>query len=139
MSQAGGYPSEADIDTFLSDMGIELVTENNTNFYTEHKQFAWAVLNAINWAMGLGVWCPTTTTFNVREGKYLYGGEVKTYSPGSNVNPTDNDTTYIWLKPDNSIDSAIDGTGWPSTEHIKLAEIDVDSGGVIVKGLPFTH
>jgi len=131
MAQTNGYPAEADIDDFLSDRGIELVTEGNANFIPEHKQYLWGVLNALDWAAALGVWCPSATTFNVRGGKYLFAGNVKTYTPGSAVDPTDNDTTYIWMAPDNTIGSAIDGTGWPPTEHIKLAEIDVDSDGNI--------
>lgn len=131
MAMEGGYPAEADIDRYLSDRGLELVTENNPNFIEEDKQRAYGIVNAFNWAGALGAYCPSPTTFNVRGGKYLFRGEVKTYSPGSAVDPTDNDTTYIWLKPDNTIGSGIDGSGWPATEHIKLAEIDVDSDGKI--------
>lgn len=131
MAMSGGYPAEADIDQFLSDRGFELVTENNPNFLLEFKKYLWGLLNALDWAGALGVYCPSPTTFNVRGGKYLFAGVVKAYTPGSAVNPTDNDTTYIWLKPDNTIGSGIDGNGWPSTEHIKLAEIDVNSGGTI--------
>jgi len=126
-----GYPAEADIDQFLTDRGLELVTENLVNFVPDHKQFVWGFLNALDWVMALGVYCPSPTTFNVRNGKYLFKGQVKTYSAGSAVDPTDNDTTYVWLKPDNAIGSDIDGNGWPSTEHIKLAEIDVDGSGNI--------
>ena len=131
MVMAGGYPAEADIDQFLSDRGFELITENNPNFTLEYKKFVYGMLLAGDWVGVLGVYCPSATTFNVRGGLYLFKGQVKTYTPGSAVDPTDNDTTYIWLKPDNTIGSAIDGTGWPSTEHIKLAEIDVDSDGNI--------
>jgi len=127
----GGYPTEAEIDDFLSDRGIEIPTLGNPNYYTEIKQQVWGLLNALDWATGLGVYCPTVTTFNVRGGKYLHKGTVKTYTPGRAINPTDNDTTYIWMSSDNTISSAIDGTGWPATEHIKLAEIDVDEEGII--------
>ena len=127
----GGYPAEADIGQFLTDRGLELVTENLVNYIADHKQFVWGLLNAIDWAMALGVYCPSPTTFNVRDGKYQFKGQVKTYSAGSAVDPTDNDTTYVWLKPDNTIGSDIDGNGWPNTEHIKLAEIDVDGSGNI--------
>jgi len=126
-----GYPAVADIDDYLDGLGIELVTANNRNYIDELKQMLYGLLNAVNWAAALGVWLPSSTTFNVRGGRYLYKGEVKTYAPGSAVNPTDNDTTYIWLKPDNSIGSGIDGDGWPATEHVKLAELVVDSDGVI--------
>lgn len=131
MAMTGGYPAEADIDTFLADRGLELLTENNPNFIAEFKQFVWGILNRLDWAGGLGVYCATATTFNISGGKYLYKGEVKTYTPGSAVDPTDNDTTYIWLTPDNTIGSGIDGSGWPESEHVKLAEIDVDSSGNI--------
>jgi len=132
-SMGGGYPPEADILEFFSDRGLEIITENNPNFMVEFVQYLWGILNAFDWANVLGVYCPSVTTFNVRGGKYLFKGTVKTYAPGSAVDPTDNDTTYIWLKPDNTIGSAIDGNGWPTTEHVKLAEIDVDSGGNITE------
>lgn len=127
----GGYPPEADIDTELSEVGIELPTENNPNYIAENKQQNWAHVNSVRWAMSLGVYCPSPTTFNVRGGEYLYKGTAKTYTPGSAVDPTDNDTTYIWMTADNTIGSGIDGSGWPAVEHIKLAEIDVNSSGVI--------
>lgn len=131
MSMTGGYPAEADIDAFLADRGIELLTENNENFIAEFKQFVWGLFNRVDWAGALSVYCPTATTFNVAGGEYLYKGVVKTYTPGSAVNPTDNDTTYVWLTPANAVASGIDGNGWPNTEHVKLAEIDVDADGVI--------
>ena len=131
MSQEQGYPAIADIEDLLAAEGIEEVTVGNTNYRQEFLQMLWALLNRTSWAGALGVWLPTCAIFNVRGGKYLYKGEVKTYTPGSAVNPTDNDTTYIWLKPDNTIGSGIDGSGWPATEHVKLAEIDVDADGAI--------
>lgn len=131
MKMEGGYPPESDIETVLNALGIEIVDEYNTNFMQQHKQAVWGLVNALRWPMSLSVYAPSATTFNVRGGSYLFEGIEKEYTPGSAVDPTDNDTTYVWLKPDNTIDSAVDGTGWPSTEHIKLAEIDVDSDGVI--------
>ena len=126
-----GYPSEADIITFLAARGIEIPTLDYVNFYGEFKQFMWGVINAVDFAAALGVYAASATTFNVRAGSYLYKGTVKTYAAGTAVDPTDNDTTYVWLENDNSIDSGINGDDWPSTEHVKLAEIDVDSDGVI--------
>lgn len=131
MAQTGGYPGEADINSELAAAGIETVTDNLCNYNLEFKQMLWALLNHADWAGAIGVWCPSSATFNVRGGRYTWKGTVKTYTPGSAVNPTDNDTTYIWLNGDNTISSAIDGTGWPATDHVKLAEIDVDSDGVI--------
>jgi len=131
MTMTGGYPASADIDTFLSDLGLELISENNPNFFEEYKQYVWGILNALRWAASLSVYAPSSTVFNVRGGSYIYRGQVKTYTPSSSVDPTDDDTTYVWLKADNTIASAIDGDGWPDYEHVKLAEVDVDSDGVI--------
>jgi len=61
----------------------------------------------------------------------VFRGTVKEYSTGTAVNPADDDTTYVWMAANNTIGSGIDGSGWPSAEHIKLAEIDVDADGVI--------
>jgi len=126
-----GYPSYQDAIAYLNDRGIEEVTEWNEAFITEFCQLLYALTNFADWAGALGVYCPSSATFNVRGGNYLFAGTVKTYTPGDAVDPTDNDTTYIWLKTDNTIDSAVDGTGWPTTEHVKLAEIDVDADGII--------
>ena len=131
MEMTGGYPAEAEIETFLASLGLEIVDENNNNFMAQQKQFVYGLINAVRWAASLGVWCPSSSTFNVRGGKYNWRGTVKTYTPGSAVDPTDNDTTYVWMNPDNTIGSGIDGSGWPSYDHIKLAEIVVDSGGDI--------
>jgi len=127
----GGYPAEADIETLLAAEGIEEITENNPNFRTEFLQMLWSILNRTSFAGSLGVWCPLPTTFNIRGGKYVYRGVVNTFTPGDAINPTDNDTTYIWLTAAGAVGSGIDGDGWPDAEHIKLAEIDVDSDGII--------
>ncbi len=126
-----GYPAEADIVTFLASIGIEHVKENNANFLESYRQEMWGLINAVRWAASLGVWLPSSSTFNVRGGKYNWRGTAKTYTAAGAVDPTDNDTTYIWMNPDNTIGSGIDGSGWPSYDHIKLAEIVVDSDGDI--------
>lgn len=126
-----GYPATADIEALMALEGVEEMTDNNANFRTQFLNWLWSMLNRNLFASALGVWLPSTTAFNVRGGIYNYKGEVKTYTAGDDINPTDNDTTYIWLLPDNTIDSDIDGNGWPTTEHIKLAEIDVDDEGII--------
>ena len=131
MEMTGGYPEEANIETYLAALGIEIVDENNNNFMPQYKQFVYGLINAVRWAASLGVWLPSATTFNVRDGRYNWRGTVKTYTAGSAVDPTDNDTTYVWMSPDNTIGSGIDGDGWPESDHIKLAEITVDSDGVI--------
>jgi len=129
--QSYGYPSIADVITALAARGVELPVEGNPNYTDQAKCTVWSILNAVDWATALGVWLPSAMTFNVRGGKYLINGTVKTYSPASAVDPVDNDTTYVWMTDANAIGYGIDGDGWPGTEHIKLAEIDVDSDGVI--------
>jgi hypothetical protein len=140
-----GYPTETEIDSFLAARGLEIVPENASPWILEFKRTIWGLMNRLDWPGALAVYCATTTTFNVAGGTYNYKGEVKTYTPGNSINPTDNDTTYIWLNPDNTIGSGIDGNGWPvTTEYIKLAEIDVDSEGIItairdLRGESFLH
>ena len=46
---------------------------------------------------------------------------------------TDNDTTYIWAENNSgslAINSAVDGTGWPSSDHIKLAKVTLSGGAI---------
>lgn len=131
MSFDYGYPAEADIDDFLAERGVEIVEENNNNYILQFKQMLWRLLQSCDYARVLSVYAASSTTFNVVGGRYDYSGTIKTYTPGSAIDPTDNDTTYVWMKPDNTIGSDIDGNGWPGTAHIKLAEIDTDSDGVI--------
>ena len=126
-----GYPSQADIISDLAAAGIEIPTEGVTPYTEEFLQFVWGLYKGCEWAVTLSVYCPSATTINVRGGNYLYKGTVKEYTPGSAIDPTDSDTTYVWLLSDNTVDSGIDGSGWPSAEHIKLAEVDVDASGNI--------
>lgn len=125
------YPNEADIDDFFAARGLELIDERNPEFISQFKQMLWRIMQSSDFARVLSVYAASDTTFNVVGGRYDYDGEIKTYSPGEPVNPTDNDTTYVWLNANNTIGSGIDGDGWPVTEHIKLAEIDVDEQGII--------
>lgn len=126
-----GYPAEADIVGYLADLGIEIPTENVSDYYGQFRQFVYGIADAGRWALSLGVYCPSATTFNVRGGDYMFIGTLKEYTPGDAIDPTDNDTTYVWIDDNNTVDSGVDGDGWPGTEHIKLAEIVVDSDGVI--------
>ncbi len=76
-----------------------------------------------------------TDAIGIRAGRAVIAGVVLTYAGADPAiaSLTDNDTTYVWLQ-DNSgsaqISSAIDGTGWPTTPHIKLAEVTVASGAI---------
>jgi len=131
MAQTQGYPAIADILTYLAAQGVEEITENNESFLTEFRQMLWQILNRTESAGALSVYADTTTTIKVSSGKYWWNGEYKSYAGSSAINPTDDDTTYVWMGAGNTVSSAIDGTGWPSTEHIKLAEVTVDSDGNI--------
>jgi len=129
MEMTAAYPTEAAIEALFAAWGLEVPDENNDNYIQQFKQCLYSLLDS--WPRPLRVWCPSTTTYNVVGGPYNWRGTVKTYAPGAAVNPTDNDITYIWLDPDNTVGYAVDGTGWPTHDHLKLAEITVDSDGVI--------
>lgn len=130
-SLSRGYPAIADIVSELEALGLEGIPLGETNFIETYYKTLWGMVSSIRWAMTLGVYAATATTFNVRGGQYLYDTTVKTYTAGAAINPADNDTTYVWMNSDNTIGTGVDGDGWPATEHIKLAEVDVDSDGVI--------
>ena len=126
-----GYPAIADILTYLNSRGLEWPRTGDEIHPDEIWATLWAIANFADFAGGLGVYKESATTWRVRGGSYLWGNTVKTYALAAAVDPTDNDTTYIWMASDNTIGSAVDGTGWPADEHIKLAEVVVDSDGII--------
>jgi len=131
MAQTQGYPTEANIATYLTAQGVEEITENQTDYMQEYRQGLWQGMKRTEAVSALSCYAPTTTTVNFIAGNYTWNGEEKTYSPTSNNNPTDNDTTYYWMDSANTVQSAIDGTGWPATEHMKIAEVAVNASGVI--------
>lgn len=131
MAYTQGYPAASTITTYFASNLIETVTEDNDDFLTEYNQWQWNVLHQTAAARALSVIADTTTTVKVLGGKYYWHDQEKTYTTSAAIDPTDNDTTYVWMEPDNTIDSAIDGTGWPSTEHIKLGAVTTDADGII--------
>jgi len=126
-----GYPAIADVVTQLEALGLEGIPLGETNFLESYYKVLWGLVSSVRWAMTLGVYAATPTTFSVRSGQYLYDTTVKTFTAGAAINPADNDTTYVWMAADNTISSGIDGDGWPTAEHVKLAEVDTDEDGVI--------
>ncbi|MGH2271358.1 hypothetical protein ACQ9LF_06125 [Anaerohalosphaeraceae bacterium U12dextr] len=130
-SLSRGYPPIADIIGELESLGLEGIPLGETNFIEDYYKTLWGLVSSVRWAMTLSVYAATPTTFNVRSGSYIYDTTVKTYQAGAAINPPDNDTTYVWMKSDNTLGFDVDGNGWPTTEHIKLAEIDVDIDGLI--------
>jgi len=126
-----GYPALANILTTLNAAGIEAPGEFTVDFVTDFWRLLWASFNFAAFAGALGVYKESDTTYRVRGGQYVWNNTVKTYSQAAAVDPTDNDTTYVWMNDDNTIGAAVDGTGWPGTDHVKLAEVVVDSDGVI--------
>lgn len=131
MAQTQAYPTSANILTYLTSQGVEEITENNTDFLQEFRQFVWQFLKRSEGAGVAAVYGDTTTTFGVVGGIYNWSGTEKTLTGTTGTDPTDNDTTYVWIDGSNAIQSAIDGTGWPATPHLKLAEVVVDSDGII--------
>ena len=125
------YGHESDPGAFLTARSLEWAVEYDPEYYTHIRQVVARIVGAVDCALPLSVQRASSTTFNVRGGRYRFAGTEKTYTPSTAVDPTDSDTTYVWIADDNTIGSAIDGTGWPATPHIKLAELVVDSDGVI--------
>lgn len=72
------------------------------------------------------------TTVHINAGSAMIDGVRHTYAGGTlDLAANDDDTTYIWAEEDDTdlvIDSAVDGTGWPTTPHIKLAEVTLAGG-----------
>ena len=125
------YGHESDPEAFLTARSLELCLDGDPSFTTHYYQTLTRIIGAFDAFLALSVHRASSTTFNVRGGRYRFEGTEKTYTPGSAVDPTDNDTTYVWMDSSNAIQSAVDGTGWPSAKHIKLAEMVVDADGVI--------
>lgn len=68
----------------------------------------------------------------VRAGKARIGGTDLSYAGADPAidGLANNDTTYVWLTAAGAIGSAIDGTGWPATVHLPLAEVTMASGAI---------
>ncbi|MEM1213044.1 MAG: hypothetical protein AAGI68_12200 [Planctomycetota bacterium] len=75
----------------------------------------------------------------VRPGRCVIGSTEYSYAGAEPAvdGLADNDVTYVWAEDDGSgglqIGSAVDGTGWPVGDHLKLAEVTVSSG--LVSGI----
>jgi len=124
-----GYPSIDAIETYLAAQGVEVMALGEVNWLDSFRKCIYSIVKAVEPMLSLTVYAPTVSTINVRGGHYNYGGTAKEYTPGAAIDPADNDTTYVWLTATNTIASGIDGSGWPVTEHVPLAEVDVDASG----------
>ena len=131
MAQTQGYPALADIIAYLSSEGVEEVTENLADYLTEYRQMLWRLMSRVEGAAALNVYADTDSTFKVARGDYLWAGTAKTYGGSAQIDPTDDDITYVWMEGDNTVGSGIDGAGWPAEDHLKLAEITVGATGTI--------
>ena len=127
------YPTTTVITAYLTDQGITDIAENDTDFLLDWQQLLWHVLKRTHAGGVLGVYIDPddATLFNVVGGLYDWNGTETTYTAGASIDPTDNDTTYVWLDSANTVQTAVDGTGWPSGDHLKLAEVVVDTSGNI--------
>ena len=117
------YPTSTIIKAYLTAQGVEVVEENDDDFYTEWEQQMWQMLNRTETAGALSVYADVTTSIKVSSGRYYWGSDYRYYAGSAAINPTDNDTTYVWMTDANTVSSATDATGWPATPHIKLAEV----------------
>jgi len=72
----------------------------------------------------------------VRAGRVFDGSSSIVFSGADPAvdNLANNDVTYVWLESDGAgglrVSSAIDATGWPATQHIKLAQVTMAAGVV---------
>ena len=68
----------------------------------------------------------------IKAGRVRIGGTDLTYAGADPAidGLTNNDTTYVWLTAAGAIGSAVDGTGWPATVHLPLAEVTMASGAI---------
>lgn len=70
---------------------------------------------------------------HVNTGRVVVGGTLLTYAGGTkDLTAFDDDVAYVWLEDDTgaTIDAAADGTGWPATAHMKLAEVTMVGGAI---------
>jgi len=125
------YPSELEAKAILTGLGLEYGDMYVDPSYLVDLSEYIALVTSVGWTLPLTVYGVTSSTIGVRPGYYVYNGVVKLLAAPTAIDPTDNDTTYVWLTADNAIDSGIDGDGWPSDDHMPLAEVDVDSDGEI--------
>lgn len=126
-----GGTTDPDFDT-----GVAYPAANADPWLIPFYQFGYQILNALaEVANNLRVFNDDAggTTIGVTPGRCTINGVVTTYAGGT-ISLTDNDTTYIWLTDGGAgagaLGSAIDGTGWTGSDHIKLAEVTVASGEV---------
>ena len=75
------------------------------------------------------------TTARVMAGRAPVNGVTLIYAGGTiDLAAYNNDVAYVWLQDNGSgsaqISAAADGTGWPSGNHVKLAEVTLASGTI---------
>jgi hypothetical protein len=73
------------------------------------------------------------TTIGVRAGRAVIAGSVLDYSGETiDLSSYNNDTALVWLEDDGgpTIKHDTQSNGWPSGDHIKLAEVTVSSGEI---------
>jgi len=127
---AQDYPSDADILTYLTAHGLEYIAEDDENWLAEIRHIWWRLLNAHESARALSVYSSEAGKVKVIGGEYRWNDTLKTYAGSAAITPADDDTSYVWMKSDNTVDSGTDAAGWPDVDHIKLAEV-VKASGVV--------
>ncbi len=127
------FPTEATIVTFLKAQGIEEPTENTYEWLADWRRAYWDSLirTMPSATLAVSIDQDDNKLYNVLGGYYSWNGEIKLFVADTDNDPADNDTHFVFLQPDNTVSSATDGAGWPTTEHMKLAEVVVASDGFI--------
>lgn len=76
----------------------------------------------------------STTHIRILPGRATIDGLPLAYSGGTiDLAANNNDVTYIWAYINTgaiAITGAVDGTGWPATSHVKLAEVTLLAGAI---------
>lgn len=122
--------------TTLSNTGAPIPAIGDSSYTDEiHSAMNQLDLSAASWLRVVEI-DGNADAIGVLPGRLTIEGQTKTYAGDTDAGGavdglTDDDTTYIWAYLSGgsvTIGSAIDGTGWPSYPHVKLAEVTMASG-----------
>ena len=130
------YPTTSELDALSSSVDAQTglyYSEKGTGYdwYAYFAKMIWTAIKAVFPATGCRVYKDGDETFGVREGKWLDGDTIRTFSAVTGQTLTNNATNYIYLTADGTLTK--NTTGFPSpstTPHIPLAQIVKGASGV---------
>ena len=134
MAQIQFYPASAAITSYFAANGVEVIDEGATDFVDDFNHLIWNVVKQTEAARALTVYGVSANAINVVGDDYGWRGETKAYSPGAAIDLSSgfaDATVLVWMRADNTVGHGDASDGWPSEDHIKLAEVDVDSSNEI--------